>query len=116
MEPAGSLPQRWWIRPFATGSDSRSRCATSRFRSFPSATRALISPTAVSTSNPTTMLDIFLQRLKQGHRTSAYPEEEPVLPDRFLCEPNLAPTHCPDRCSSSAEACPTDAVVVVSVT
>src|SRR5229473_1605620 len=112
MEPAGSLPIRWWIRPFTTGSDSRSRCATSRFRTFPSATRALISPTAVSTSNPTTMLDIFLQRLKQGHRTSAYPEEEPVLPDRFRGEPKLDPTKCPDGCRACAEACPTDAVVV----
>ncbi len=58
------------------------------------------------------MLDIFLQRLKQGHRTSAYPEEEPVLPDRFRGEPKLDPTKCPDGCHACAEACPTDAVMV----
>src|SRR5260370_14006920 len=112
MEPAGSLPIRWWIRPVTTGSDSRSRCATSRFRTFPSATRALISPTAASTSNLTTMLDIFLQRLMQGHRTSAYPKEEPVLPDRFRGEPKLDPTKCPDGCHACADACPTDALIV----
>jgi len=58
------------------------------------------------------MLDIFLQRLKQGHRTSAYPIKEPVLPDRFHGAPKLDPSKCADGCRACAEACPTDALLV----
>ncbi len=56
------------------------------------------------------MLDIFLERFKQGYRTSAYPREEPVLPDRFRGLPKLEPAKCPDGCRACIDACPTDAL------
>lgn len=56
------------------------------------------------------MLDILLERLKQGYRTTAYPQEAPQLPDRFRGLPKLDPAKCPDGCRSCLEACPTDAL------
>ncbi len=56
------------------------------------------------------MLDILLARLQQGHRTIAYPSEEPTLPDRFRGLPVVNSSKCPDECRSCAEACPTDAI------
>ncbi|HVE87169.1 MAG TPA: NADH-quinone oxidoreductase subunit NuoB [Myxococcales bacterium] len=58
------------------------------------------------------MLDILLQRIRQGHRTSAYPDQAPALPDRFRGAPVLAPEKCPDGCQACVEACPTDAIAV----
>ena len=58
------------------------------------------------------MLKILLERMRQGYRTSGYPAEVPVLPDRFRGMPALAPEKCPDGCRACAEACPTDAIVV----
>jgi len=56
------------------------------------------------------MLQVLLARLKQGHRTARYPNEEPKLPDRFRGLPVLDPSRCPDGCRSCADACPTDAI------
>jgi Ni,Fe-hydrogenase III small subunit/NAD-dependent dihydropyrimidine dehydrogenase PreA subunit len=56
------------------------------------------------------MWRILLARLQQGHRTAAYPDELPTMPDRFRGHPLVDPTRCPDGCHACVEACPTDAV------
>jgi Ni,Fe-hydrogenase III small subunit/ferredoxin len=56
------------------------------------------------------MLRVSLARLKQGHRTIAYPASVPALPDRFRGLPVIDASKCPDGCRSCAEACPTDAI------
>ena len=56
------------------------------------------------------MWRIFFSRMKQGHRTVAYPIAAPTLPDRFRGHPVIDPTRCPSGCRECVEACPTDAV------
>jgi Ni,Fe-hydrogenase III small subunit/Pyruvate/2-oxoacid:ferredoxin oxidoreductase delta subunit len=57
------------------------------------------------------MLKVVLERIRQGHRTSRYPLELPVLPDRFRGRPVLDSSKCPDGCQECAKACPTDAII-----
>ncbi len=57
------------------------------------------------------MLRVLLERYRQGHRTSRYPLELPVLPDRFRGRPVLDAGKCPEGCRACAEACPTEAIV-----
>src|SRR5438067_13490355 len=56
------------------------------------------------------MLRVTLERLRQGFRTSPYPLELPVLPDRFRGLPALDASKCPDGCRACADACPTAAI------
>jgi Ni,Fe-hydrogenase III small subunit/NAD-dependent dihydropyrimidine dehydrogenase PreA subunit len=56
------------------------------------------------------MLKILLARMKQGHRTSAYPDAPPVLPDRLRGLPLLDSTKCGEGCSACSDACPTTAI------
>jgi Ni,Fe-hydrogenase III small subunit/formate hydrogenlyase subunit 6/NADH:ubiquinone oxidoreductase subunit I len=58
------------------------------------------------------VLDVLLARLKQGHRTTAYPNETPTLPDRFRGLPVIDLSKCPEECRSCVEACPTDAIAI----
>jgi Ni,Fe-hydrogenase III small subunit/Pyruvate/2-oxoacid:ferredoxin oxidoreductase delta subunit len=58
------------------------------------------------------MLDVLLTRLKQGHRTLAYPAQVPPLPDRFRGLPVLDSSKCPEDCRDCAEACPTSAIAI----
>ena len=53
------------------------------------------------------MLKILLERMRQGYRTSGYPADAPVMPDRFRGAPSLSPEKCPDGCQRCAEVCPT---------
>ncbi len=56
------------------------------------------------------MFNILRARLQQGHRTLRFPEQEPVLPDRFRGRPELDPHKCLPDCRVCVDACPTDAI------
>jgi Ni,Fe-hydrogenase III small subunit/formate hydrogenlyase subunit 6/NADH:ubiquinone oxidoreductase subunit I len=56
------------------------------------------------------MLKILWARWQQGHRTAAFPDREPTLPDRFRGRPALDPNRCPEGCQACIEACPTGAI------
>jgi Ni,Fe-hydrogenase III small subunit/NAD-dependent dihydropyrimidine dehydrogenase PreA subunit len=56
------------------------------------------------------VLTALLARLRQGHRTLRYPEEAPVLPDRFRGRPTVDPARCAEGCADCIAACPTDAL------
>lgn len=58
------------------------------------------------------MLKVLLERLRQGHRTIAFPQAEPELADRFRGLPLLDSTACTTGCRDCIDACPTDAVAV----
>src|SRR5215472_6383253 len=58
------------------------------------------------------MLEVLRTRLKQGHRTVAYPAQIPPLPDRFRGLPVLDASKCPEGCRDCADACPTSAIDV----
>jgi Ni,Fe-hydrogenase III small subunit/ferredoxin len=58
------------------------------------------------------MLEVLLARLKQGHRTIAYPAKEPSLPDRFRGLPIVDASKCPEGCRDCADACPTNAIAI----
>src|SRR5262249_50844792 len=58
------------------------------------------------------MLQVSLARLKQGHRTIAYPAQEPTLPDRFRGLPVVDVSKCPTSCRACADVCPTDAITL----
>jgi Ni,Fe-hydrogenase III small subunit/NAD-dependent dihydropyrimidine dehydrogenase PreA subunit len=57
------------------------------------------------------MLDLFLARLHQKHRTIAFPDgPPPALPGRFRGLPVIRESRCAGGCTACAEACPTEAV------
>ncbi|MBI2393944.1 MAG: NADH-quinone oxidoreductase subunit NuoB [Deltaproteobacteria bacterium] len=59
------------------------------------------------------MLDILLARAKQGHRTGAYPDAQPTLPERLRGALRVLPDRCPSGCRACVEACPTAAIDIV---
>ncbi|HEY1065020.1 MAG TPA: NADH-quinone oxidoreductase subunit NuoB [Pirellulales bacterium] len=56
------------------------------------------------------MLNIILERWRQGHRTAAYPDAKPALSPRFRGLPVIDQAKCPSGCEACVEACPTDAI------
>jgi Ni,Fe-hydrogenase III small subunit/NAD-dependent dihydropyrimidine dehydrogenase PreA subunit len=58
------------------------------------------------------MLKILVARFSQGHRTAAYPDVPPALPERFRGAPRIEAARCKDGCRECADACPTDAITV----
>ncbi len=56
------------------------------------------------------MIHVLLSRLRQGHRTNAFPREVPALPARFRGRPEIQPGACPEGCRECADACPTEAI------
>lgn len=57
------------------------------------------------------MLSIIRERLRQKHRTIAYPASPVELPPRFLGLPILDASQCGGECTACVESCPTDAIV-----
>lgn len=62
------------------------------------------------------MLDILLERLRQGFRTHAFPAVAPTLPDRFRGRPVLDGAKCRDGCRDCIDSCPTRAIATRSAT
>jgi len=59
------------------------------------------------------MLNVIVSRLKQGHRTIAYPSgPAPELPDRFRGRPSIDPEKCLTGCRLCRDACPVKAIAV----
>ena len=56
------------------------------------------------------MLNLIRARLHQGHRTVRFPDQLPVLPDRFRGRPTLDAAQCVPDCQACVDACPTDAL------
>lgn len=57
------------------------------------------------------MIKILLARLKQGYRTTAYPDgPPPPLSDRFRGRPTIDAARCAGNCWLCREACPTGAI------
>lgn len=56
------------------------------------------------------MLQILRTRWSQGHRTTQFPLELPVLPDRYRGRPVIDTSKCPDDCRQCVDACPTEAI------
>jgi len=56
------------------------------------------------------MLNILAARRQQGHRTIAFPETVPVLPDRLRGLPAFDEGRCPAGCRACVDACPVDAL------
>lgn len=52
------------------------------------------------------MIKTILARLHQKHRTIAYPDTSPVMPDLLRGYPDFKPEKCPDSCTSCIGACP----------
>ncbi|MDA8126822.1 MAG: 4Fe-4S binding protein [Deltaproteobacteria bacterium] len=55
-------------------------------------------------------MNVFLNALTQKNKTLQYPNELPVLPDRFRGLPVIDRTQCGDGCRLCRETCPTDAI------
>jgi Ni,Fe-hydrogenase III small subunit/ferredoxin len=59
------------------------------------------------------MIKLLRARLRQGHRTTAYPDgPPPALPERFRGHPIFAAERCAEGCRECAEVCPTGAITV----
>src|SRR5512139_2490653 len=56
------------------------------------------------------MFDLLKTRVRQGHRTSAFPRGPIQLPTRFRGRPTLDSSRCIPDCSACADACPTRAI------
>jgi len=56
------------------------------------------------------MWRVLRSRLRQGHRTIAFPVEEPLLPAGFRGRPALDDSACADGCRECIEQCPTGAL------
>ena len=58
------------------------------------------------------MLKILSTRLRQGHRTTAFPRALPTLAERYRGRLLLEAAKCKDGCRECAQACPTEAIAV----
>ncbi|MCU0663760.1 MAG: 4Fe-4S binding protein [Myxococcota bacterium] len=56
------------------------------------------------------MLNVLLNRLKQGHRTSGYPKHAITMPECYRGRPTVEASKCRAGCNACVLACPTSAV------
>lgn len=54
----------------------------------------------------------LIERLRQGYRTHAFPNVQPVLPERFCGRPVVADGACMAGCKACVGVCPTEAIQV----
>jgi Ni,Fe-hydrogenase III small subunit/formate hydrogenlyase subunit 6/NADH:ubiquinone oxidoreductase subunit I len=57
------------------------------------------------------MIRALMARLRQKHRTIAYPAVVPELPDRWRARPVIAADLCVTGCRACADVCPTGAIL-----
>src|SRR5713226_7760294 len=62
------------------------------------------------------MIKALAARLQQGHRTVPFPSRDVTLPERFRGLPAIDATKCPEGCRDCADACPTDAITINTIT
>ncbi len=60
------------------------------------------------------MIKILRTRLRQKHRTIAFPKKQPTLPERLRGFPVVDLAQCPDDCRRCSEICPTQAINIDS--
>lgn len=56
------------------------------------------------------MLNILKNRLKQGYRTTGYPDVAPDLPERYRGRPEIREELCASGCTACLDSCPTAAL------
>lgn len=56
------------------------------------------------------MLQILKCRLHQGHRTTKFPLELPVLPEAYRGRPTIDASRCVNGCRACVDACPSQAL------
>lgn len=59
------------------------------------------------------MLKTLKARLIQGYRTGKFPKTEPLLPDRFLGRPVIAPEATAADAVATSTLCPVDAILTI---
>jgi len=59
------------------------------------------------------MYKALLARVKFGNRTVGFPDQTPLLPERFCGYPTISSDLCKAECSSCVDVCPTSAVKFV---
>ena len=60
------------------------------------------------------MFNALLTRLKFGNRTVGFPDEPPVLPERFAGRPVVSPGLCVSGCDDCVQVCPTEAITLAN--
>jgi Ni,Fe-hydrogenase III small subunit/ferredoxin len=60
------------------------------------------------------MFKTLLARARQGHRTMAYPAEQPYMPPLFRGRPVLEAGKCAGGCTACSDVCPADAIKLAS--
>jgi Ni,Fe-hydrogenase III small subunit/formate hydrogenlyase subunit 6/NADH:ubiquinone oxidoreductase subunit I len=56
------------------------------------------------------MLQILKNRIHQGHRTTKFPLELPVMPAPYRGRPTFDASKCKEGCDECVKACPTEAI------
>jgi Ni,Fe-hydrogenase III small subunit/NAD-dependent dihydropyrimidine dehydrogenase PreA subunit len=59
------------------------------------------------------MFKALLARAKFGNRTIGFPDESPILPERFQGRPLISPEPCADNCTACVDICPTSAIKAI---